>query len=166
MQELSSRIDAARARLGASRIGVLLARLRRSLAPAARAVRIVVGLLEPVRRRYRGLARGWHRGVLYHDGRVTLDKHGITVHGYYMPFGRKRIPYGQIREVYEWSLSGSRSYRVHGPGRGRVWYARDPRRGQRTVALLLDIGTWLCPVITPDEPGRVRDLLRERLHHA
>lgn len=163
MLELLSRFEAARARIEASRFGDLLARLSAALAPLRRAVGVLRGPLASVRRSYGGLVKGWHTGIVYHDGRVTLDRDHITLHGYYLPFGRKRIPYDRIRHVYEWPLTGSRAYRVHGVGRPRVWYARDARRGERTVGLLLDVGAWLRPVITPDDPGKVAGLLRKRI---
>lgn len=163
MLNLWSRFEAARARVEASRFGDLLDRLRAGLSPVRRAVASLRGPLAAVRRAYGGLAKGWHRGIVYHDGRVTMDRDHITLHGYYLPFGRKRIAYDDIRGVHEWPLTGSRAYRVHGLGRGRVWYARDARRGERTVALLLNTGSWLRPVVTPDEPAKVARLLRERI---
>lgn len=163
MLELLSRFEAARARVEASRFGDLLARLSALLAPLRQAVGLLRGPLAALRRSYGGMAKGWHRGIVYHDGRVTLDRDHITLHGYYLPFGRKRIPYGEIRQVHEWPLTGQRAYRVHGVGRPRVWYPRDARRGERTVGLLLDIGNWLRPVVTPDQPAKVAALLRDRI---
>ena len=119
--------------------------------------------MRPLTRLARGLTSGWYRELRYHDGRITLDAHGVTLHRYYLPFGRKRIAYGDIRGVWQWPLSGARSYRVHGPGWGRVWYPHDPKRSQRGVGVLVDTGGWLRPVITPDEPKKVLALIRAEL---
>jgi len=35
----------------------------------------------------------------YSDPRLTCTPTGIDVHGYYFPWGTKRIPYGRIRSL-------------------------------------------------------------------
>ena len=58
-------------------------------------------------------------------------------------------------------LSGQ--YRIHGPGWPDRWYPRDTERPGKDVALLLDVGRRVKPVLTPDDPTLVLALLRERL---
>lgn len=167
MLELRSRIDALRARWQTAKLRDAVRRPVGRLAgplPAPSAAMSALGrAIAPLVRRYRILLRGSHRQVVYHDGRITLDDEGVTLHGYYIPFGRKRISYRAIRGVYQWPVTGARAYRIHGPGWGRVWYPRDPRRAERSVGILLDIGTWLRPLLTPDDPYKVLALLEHRV---
>jgi hypothetical protein len=106
--------------------------------------------------------------ILYDDGLIELDSDGLTIRRYYFPFGTsKRIPYAQIKDVQERHmglLTGKG--RLWGSGDLRHWASLDLRRPQKEKALILDLGTWIKPVITPDDPDRVLALLQERIPHS
>lgn len=105
--------------------------------------------------------------VLYDDGLVTLDSGGLTIHRYYFPLGTsKYIPYSKIGGVQELSMGlWTGKGRLWGSGDLRHWFPLDLRRPQKGKALVLDVGTWVRPVITPDDPDRVLAILRERVVH-
>src|SRR5262249_23586549 len=94
--------------------------------------------------------------VLYDDGLVQLDVERLTIRRYYFPFGTsKHIPYVQIKGVHQWRmglLTGKG--RLWGSGDFRHWAPLDLRRPWKEKALILDLGTWVKPVITPDDPDR------------
>jgi hypothetical protein len=102
--------------------------------------------------------------ALYDDGRIELDQGGITIRRYYFPFGAsKHIPYGRIRDVQERRLTATFGKgRLWGSGDLRHWVPLDLRRPWREKALVLTVGTWVQPVITPDDPDRVLAILRDR----
>ena len=105
--------------------------------------------------------------ILYDDGFVTLDSDALTIHRYYFPLGTsKRIAYSSIKGMQEiligfWTGKG----RLWGSGDLRHWFPLDLRRPQKDKAIILDVGAWVRPVITPDDPDRVLALLRERAIH-
>ncbi len=105
--------------------------------------------------------------ALYDDGLVILDADGLTIRHYYFPLATsKRIPYARIKGVQEWRmglLTGKG--RLWGSGDFRHWVPLDLRRPQKQKALILDLGRWVRPVITPDDPDRVLALLEEHLSH-
>ncbi len=103
-------------------------------------------------------------GVLYDDGHIALDRNGLTIRWYYFPFGAsKRIPYARIRNVREWRMGlFTGKGRLWGSGDLRHWASLDLKRPSKDKALILDVGTWVRPVITPDGPDRVLSILRER----
>jgi len=102
---------------------------------------------------------------LYDDGLVQLDADGLTIRRYYFPLGTsKHILYAQIKGVQQlpmglWTGKG----RLWGSGDLRHWFPLDLRRPWKEKALILDIGTWVRPVITPDDPDQVLALLQERI---
>ncbi len=101
--------------------------------------------------------------VLYDDGLVQLDLDGLTIRRYYFPLGTsKRISYARIKGVQEKHMGAlTGKGRLWGSGDLRHWFPLDPRRPQKEKALVLDVGKWLRPVITPEDPDRVLALLQE-----
>src|SRR5262249_1744221 len=104
------------------------------------------------------------RQVLYDDGLVKLDLDGLTIRRYYFPLGTsKRIPYARIKGVQERHMG---ALTAHAPLWGssdlRHWFPLDLRRSQKEEALILEVGTWVSPVITPEDPERVLALLQEQ----
>lgn len=99
--------------------------------------------------------------VLYDDGHVRLDRDGVTIRRYYFPLGRsKRIPYARIRAVREWRMGPfTGKGRLWGSGDLRHWAPLDLRRPRKETALALDLGRWVTPVVTPDDPARVLAIL-------
>ncbi len=99
--------------------------------------------------------------MLYDDGRISCDETAVII-GWYYPWGRKRVPYATIRGVTERRLSGVRGrWRVWGSGDLVHWYNLDGNRPRKTVALELDTGRRVRPVITPDDPAAVAAIIAE-----
>lgn len=174
MDQLRSRVAALLARLEASRYGHRLERLRRALRTtsararhvghaAALPIRPVAHAVSAALRRIGTATRPGRPPILYRDGMVTLDRDGVVVSSYYLPFGRRRITYDAIRGVDEHPLSGGRGYQVHGYRWPRHWYHRDAQRAERSVGLELHTDGVLTPVITPIDVVAVKDLIEERI---
>jgi hypothetical protein len=181
MDDMLSRLAALRARLEAGRLGPTLERMqhanarieavlrrriasvgdrwRRGTAPA----RPTVERATSATRKVGEAARPGSPPILYRDGMVTLDDDGVVVSGYYLPFGRHRIPYDRIRAVTEHPLTRGREFRLHGFVWPRYWYHRDARRAERGVGLELQTNAVLWPVLTPADVDAVKDLIGERL---
>src|SRR5579884_1592706 len=104
------------------------------------------------------------QAVLYDDGLVQLNSDGLTIRQYYFPFGTsKRIPYVQIKSIHQWHMGlWTGKGRLWGSGDLRHWFSLDLRRPWKEKALILDVGTWVKPVITPNDPDRVLALLQEQ----
>jgi hypothetical protein len=105
--------------------------------------------------------------VHYDDGLVQLDADGLTIRRYYFPLGTsKHILYSQIKGVQQrnmgtWTGKG----RLWGSGDFRHWAPLDLRRPWKEKALILDLGTRVKPVISPDDPDRVLALIQEQRSH-
>ena len=110
------------------------------------------------------------RGVLadvpvdlrYDDGAVRLDGEAVTLAGYYFPLGLpKRIPYRRIRGVSARSMGWLTGRgRLWGTGNPRYWLPLDLARPRRRVLVVLDVGRFVRPAFSPDDPDRVLELLR------
>ncbi len=102
--------------------------------------------------------------ILYDDGLVQLNSDGLIIRRYHFPLGTsKHIPYAQIKGVQPWPMGlWTGKGRLWGSGDLRHWFSLDLRRPWKEKALILDLGAWVRPVITPDEPDRVLALLQEQ----
>jgi hypothetical protein len=102
--------------------------------------------------------------ILYDDGLVQLDSDGLTIRHYHFPLGTsKHIPYARIKGVQQWRMGlWTGKGRLWGSGDLRYWFSLDMRRPWKEKALILDLGAWVRPVITPDDPDRVLALLQEQ----
>jgi hypothetical protein len=49
-----------------------------------------------------------------------------------------------------------------GTSNPRYWASLDPKRRQKSVALILDVGRYVRPFITPDDPDAVEAIIREQ----
>jgi hypothetical protein len=58
-------------------------------------------------------------------------------------------------------VNGVRRWRIWGSGDLRHWWNLDPRRPSKTVALVLDVGRFVRPTITPNDPATVERLLNQ-----
>lgn len=103
--------------------------------------------------------------TLYQDPYVTCDGDGLTIHRYYFPFaGDKRVPYAAIRHAADrpmGSLTGR--WRIWGMGLSPYWFHLDPNRPSKTRCIVLDVGTVVRPVLTPDNVDGVLAILRGKL---
>jgi hypothetical protein len=115
-----------------------------------------------------GVRRGTVSDVtqaLYEDAGLTLDEDGITIRRYYFPTGGpKRIAYSDIQCIKSRPMNWA-------TGKGRLWGASDPRywfpldlhRGRKKTLLVLHVGKWIRPCITPEHPEGVIKVLRDRV---
>jgi hypothetical protein len=103
--------------------------------------------------------------TLYEDERIICTDDALVIDTYYFPFGAKRVPYASIRAVRERDMGQGiwrGRWRIWGSGDLRHWYHYDPHRPDKRLALVLDLGGWVRPVITPDDPAFVRSILEDR----
>ena len=56
--------------------------------------------------------------------------------------------------------------RIWGTANPRYWASLDPQRPKKSVGLILDVGRFVRPFITPDDPNAVEALIREHANLA
>jgi hypothetical protein len=103
--------------------------------------------------------------LAYDDGAIRCDDQGLSIRRYY-PWGTKRIRYTSIEGVETLPLTGPqkvRKWRLWGSGDFVHWWNLDPRRPQKSVALVIDVGRRIRPTITPDDPTAVARTLTETM---
>ncbi len=93
---------------------------------------------------------------MYSDKRISCDALGVTVRRYHFPIGSsKRIAWSQLRKIWKLDMgtgiNGGR-WRIWGSGDFRHWFNLDPQRPKKRWAYVLDLGAFVRPVITPDDP--------------
>src|ERR1700735_3067413 len=97
----------------------------------------------------------------YEDRWIDCTPDAIEVRGYYFPWGTKRIPYSSIRSVRRVKLGAfTGKWRIWGTGTPRYWASLDPERPGKDVGLILDVGRFVQPFITPDDPDGVEAAIR------
>ncbi|MFC1419028.1 hypothetical protein [Streptacidiphilus cavernicola] len=102
-------------------------------------------------------------GSGYRDRWIECTPDALRIRGYYFPWGTKSIPYPAIRSVRRVETSALRGRaRIWGTANPRYWASLDPGRPGKQTALLLDLGRFVHPFITPDDPDAVERLLQER----
>jgi hypothetical protein len=101
---------------------------------------------------------------LCRDRWIECAPQGLVIRGYYFPWGgRKVIPYGRIRGVERYEMRAlTGKWRIWGTSSPRYWLNLDPRRPRKSVALILDLGRRVRPVITPDDPDAVQAIIERR----
>jgi hypothetical protein len=98
----------------------------------------------------------------YRDKWIECSPGSIKINGYYFPWGTKRIPYGSIRAVRRVEMSAFRGkMRIWGTSNPRYWASLDPQRRKKSVGLILDVGRFVQPFVTPDDPDAVEAIIRE-----
>ena len=98
---------------------------------------------------------------LYHDKWVECTPEEVRVRGYYFPWGTKKMPYRSIRGVKLVALSTLRGKpRIWGTANPRYWASLDPQRPKKSTALILDLGHFVRPFITPDDAAAVEAIIR------
>ena len=94
--------------------------------------------------------------ALYKDRWIECTGDAVLIHGYYFPWGTKRVPYQSIREVRRVPIGTfTGGGRVWGSTTLRYWASLDPGRPGKKTALILDTGRRILPFITPDDPVAV-----------
>lgn len=96
---------------------------------------------------------------LYQDEYIECDRHGITIHWYYFPFGDKRVEYRDIRSVERINLDFEGKWRIWGMGLVPHWFHLDLQRPQKSMGILVDDGHPIQFVITPKDVDRVWQIL-------
>jgi hypothetical protein len=103
----------------------------------------------------------------YDDGTIACTANALIIRRYYLPWGAKTVPYTAIRAVDVLPLTGwhwiSR-WRLWGSGDFLHWWNRDLRRPGKNTALVLHIGGFVRPTITPDDPSTVQRLIAQHTH--
>jgi hypothetical protein len=61
-------------------------------------------------------------------------------------------------ELTLWTGKG----RIWGSGDFKHWAHMDPARPHKQRALILDVGGWVQPVITPDDTEKVRSIIESK----
>lgn len=101
----------------------------------------------------------------YRDRWIECTPEAISIRGYYFPWGTKRIRYSSIKSVRRVSMGAARGKaRIWGTANLRYWASLDPQRPTKTSALILDLGGFVHPFITPDDAEKVEALIREHAH--
>ncbi len=95
--------------------------------------------------------------AIYDDGRAVLDSEGVTLRRYYFPIcTSKHIPYRQIRGVelrpMGWLTGRGRAWGSAHPG---YWLPLDISRLRKDQLVVLDLGGYVKPAFSPDDPDRV-----------
>ena len=103
--------------------------------------------------------------IEYDDGRAVLDSFGVTLRRYYFPTGQsKQIPYRAIHaaEVRPngWLTGKGRAW---GTAHPRYWLPLDISWPRKDKLVVLDLGGFVHPAFSPDEPDRVIAILRQHL---
>ncbi len=103
---------------------------------------------------------------MYSDKRIVCDAQGLTIRHYHFPVGSsKRITWSQLRRVSKLDMgtgvNGGR-WRIWGSGDLRHWFNLDPQRPKKRWAYILDLGAFVRPVITPDDPAAFERELADR----
>lgn len=98
--------------------------------------------------------------ALYEDAGLVLDEDGITIRRYYFLLSApKRVAYNKIRGIrakpVDWASFTRRVSRYRLP--------RDVHRATKQTLLILELGRWIKPCITPEDPARVIAVLRDRV---
>ncbi len=99
----------------------------------------------------------------YVDPMVQCVANVVRIRGYYFPWGTKTIPYESIKGVRSVDIATfTGRARIWGTANPGYWANFDPQRPKKKVALILDLGKKVKPLITPDDPGEVEKVIRER----
>ncbi len=102
---------------------------------------------------------------LYRDRWIECTPEGVQIRGYYFPWGTKHIPYGSIRSMRRVELGTLRGRgRIWGTGNPRYWAGLDPQRPSKHAGLILNLGRFVAPFITPEDPDAVEAVIREHSH--
>src|ERR1035441_8540926 len=89
---------------------------------------------------------------LYQDRWIICSEDEIRVRWYYL-WGAKRITYRSIRRLKRVQLTLIRGKaRIWGTANPRYWASLDPTRSTKQTAFILDLGRFVHPFLTPDDP--------------
>lgn len=99
----------------------------------------------------------------YKDRFITVDDEGIHVSWYYFPVGTKHLAFSAIRQVTERKMGVlTGKWRIWGASSPTQWFSLDPGRTTKTTSFVLDVGRFVHPVLTPDDPDAFRAAIAGR----
>jgi hypothetical protein len=100
----------------------------------------------------------------YDDGTITCGDDRLQIRFYYFPFGTKSIPYPHIKGLQRVAMTGllSGRWRIWGTGNPRYWANLDVRRPRKSAGVVIDLGRWISPIVTPDDPDAFEAVVRAR----
>lgn len=100
----------------------------------------------------------------YDDGTIVCGPERLEIHSYYFPFGTKRVPYPRINGLRRIEITGvlSGRWRLWGTGNPRYWANLDLRRHRKKAGFVIDLGRWVSPIVTPDQPDAFESVIRTR----
>ncbi len=101
----------------------------------------------------------------YQDPKIECTDREIIIHGYYFPWGSKRIPYSSVRSLERFDMTALRGKgRIWGSGDFRHWANLDGGRPKKSVGFYIDVGARMIPFVTPDDPDAFEAAVREHAH--
>lgn len=102
--------------------------------------------------------------ALYKDRWIECREESLIIEGYYFPFGNKKtIPYHRIKSVREVTIGpATGQWRIWGSSDFRHYFHLDPKRPHKTRALVLDVGKFIRPVITPEDTDQVKAIIESK----
>jgi len=99
---------------------------------------------------------------VYRDRWIECTTGELRIRGYYFPWGTKTVPYGAIRSVQRVDIGMLTGRgRVWGTANPKFWASLDPARPTKSTGLVIDVGSFVHPFITPDDPAAVERAIRE-----
>lgn len=97
----------------------------------------------------------------YRDKRILCTDDAVRIRWYYFPAGSKSIPYARIRGVRRVAMGPATGRaRIWGTANPRYWASLDPGRPTKKVGFILDLGRFVSPLVTPDDPEAFEAALR------
>jgi len=97
----------------------------------------------------------------YDDGKISTSPSGLRIGTYFMWGGSKKIEYGDIQSVRSWQMGTlTGKWRIWGSGDFKHWFNLDSGRPSKSVGLVIDVGKHWLPVVTPDRPDELTEVLR------
>jgi hypothetical protein len=97
----------------------------------------------------------------YRDRWIACTEVEIRIRFYYFPVGTKRIKYEVIKGVTRVHTSAAHGRgRIWGTGNPHYWASLDPQRPRKRVAFVLDVGRFVRPFLTPDDPDAFEAAVR------
>ncbi|MGC9221239.1 MAG: hypothetical protein ACP5H2_07800 [Solirubrobacteraceae bacterium] len=101
----------------------------------------------------------------YSDRWIDIDDDGITIRGYYFPWGTRQIRYSDVTRLARVNLGlltgRARIWGTANPA--TVWASFDPRRPTKKTGFLVKTQRRTQALMTPDDPELAERALRERL---
>ncbi|MGH9303447.1 MAG: hypothetical protein ACRDZ5_03430 [Acidimicrobiales bacterium] len=98
----------------------------------------------------------------YRDSWVECTDEEVRIRGYYFPWGTKAMAYASIKSMRRVDVGAfSGAFRIWGTSNPRYWASFDPKRPRKSVGFVLDLGHYVKPFVTPDDPEGFEAALRD-----